>query len=419
MDPAPPLPDYDEALARVLGKVDVLGTEVLPVTAAMGRVLREGITADRDQPPFHRSAMDGFAVRSAEVAPGAVFAVTGSIAAGEPFAESVDDAGEVPGVVRIATGAAVPPVFDAVIPIEQAEATSDRGGGSVRFNIDAVEPGRCIHPRGADARRGDTVLPSGTPLGPHHLGIAAAVGAAEVAVSRRPAVSILSTGDEVQPIARPTDCLAPQQIRNSNAPMLCGLVERWGGELMDLVHVPDEPEVTLAAAREALSKSNLVLTTGGVSVGARDYLPGVWKRLGLRVILHGVNVQPGKPLFVAQAVDEHEKLVVGLPGNPVSVLATAHLFVSAVMRTMNGAAEPGLLWRRVWLAEEARPNPRRESFRPCRFVGETREQVVVIPWQGSGDLMHTAAADGLLRLPIQREPVPAGSPLPMLPWLDG
>lgn len=411
--PIRPLPSYDDALREVLRRVSPLGDELVPLGGALGRVLRRDITADRDQPPFDRSAMDGFAVRSGEVAAGSSHEVIATIAAGAAPDPSAD---LTKGFARIATGAAVPGVYDAMIPVEQAE--EDPDGRRVRFSVESVKAGACIHPRGADALAGQVLITAGTMLGPRHLGIAAAVGCVEAPVTRRPSVSLITTGDEVRPPATPTDGLAPQEIRNSNGPMIDALLRDLGAELMDHVHVADDPQATLAAAREALSKSDLVVTVGGISAGRRDYLPWAWGELGLDTVLKGVAIQPGRPVFVAKPKGESEKLVVGLPGNPVSVLATAHLFVWPVIRAMVGLPVE-LPWRRVWLSQETSTHPRREVFRSARLIGETRDQIQVIDWHGSGDLAHTSRADGFIRLPAQTQPLQPGDAVRFLPMIEG
>ena len=406
-----PLPTYDQALARVLSGVRVLENEHVPLGGALGRVLGEDIVADRDQPPFDRSAMDGYAVRSAEIRSGADHLISTTIAAGslpDPLADLSK------GVARIATGASVPSAYDAVIPIEQAE----ESGGRVRFSLDAVEPGKSIHPRGRDALAGQIVIGRGTLLGPQHIGVAAAVGAVDIPVVRKPTISLITTGDEVQAPATPTGELEPQQVRNSNGPMVDALLRVLGAELMDHVHVPDDPDATMAAAREALDKSDIVVTVGGVSVGSRDFLPGTWEELGLNTIVRGVAIQPGKPVFIAQTGDASGKLVIGLPGNPVSVLATAHLFLWPVIRAVSGLP-PALPWRRVNLSNPVAPKPQREIFRSARLIGDARDQVEVVPWHGSGDLAHTAAAEGLIRLKAGTQSLKEGDPVPFLPILGG
>lgn len=395
---------YDDALGLILQHAPVLRGERVALASALGRVLVEDIHADRDQPPFDRSAMDGFAVRSADVQPNAVLRIDGTIAAGgDPSA--VTTPLQPSTARRIATGAALPVGADAVIQIELATVE----GTSVRFMADAVKPWNNIHRRGADARADALVLHKGTRLMAHHLGIAAAVGAVQPAVTELPRITIMTTGDEVLPAITRTADLAINQIRNSNGPMLSAILAAWGTPAIRHIHLPDDPEVTRAAAREALSASHLVITNGGVSVGERDFLPAAWEQLGLQTILHNVNIQPGRPVFAAR---DDNKLVLGLPGNPVSVLCTAHLFARAVLRHMLGITPAALPWQNVALAEPTKTNAKRTLFRATRQQPDGR--VTVLAWQGSGDLMHTADADGFVRLPLQDAPVPAGTLAPFL-----
>lgn len=422
----PTLPTYDEALVRVLAFAPLLPTEHVELMAANGRVLREALCADRDQPPFDRSAMDGFAIRCSEFVAKKEYAVTGGVAAGQRDWESQSDR---QGVIRIATGAPLPATFDAVIPIEQANVSTVDDGERVVFMEDEVTPWRNVHRRAADAQAGYPVIKAGTKMRPPHIGIGAAIGARDVLVSAMPRITLLTSGDEVKPFDTATDQLESQQIRNSNGPMLTAFFESLGTPLLRHIHVPDEPEETLAAAREALSHSHLVITVGGVSAGQRDLLPRTWQKLGLDVILHGVAIQPGKPLFVAGPRPDNEssdsalnagegggtgqgKLVIGLPGNPVSVLATAHLFVWPVIRRMLGM-EGALPWRSVQLTEPMRGKAARQLFRSVQL--DDNGNVAPVTWHGSGDLMHTAAAAGWVRLPQTDDEVAAGEFVPFLP----
>jgi len=403
------MPGYDEALSRVLPHAPTLRGERVSLRAALGRVLREDVTADRDQPPFDRSAMDGYAVRSADITPEASLKIDGTTAAGGDPAMVTRPL--LAGTTRrIATGAALPAGADAVIQVE----LSSEQGGAVRFMTDAAKAGQNIHRRAADAARGKGVLRSGTLLLPQHIGIAAAVGAVELTVTEKPRITIMTTGDEVRPAETPTAALAINQIRNSNGPMLIAILETWGMPTLHHVHLPDDPEATRAAAREALSSSHIVITNGGVSVGERDFLPAAWQHLGLETLLHNVNIQPGKPVFIAR---DENKLVLGLPGNPVSVLCTAHLFVRPLLRVMLGVTPAPLPWREVQLAQGTKSNAKRELFRAARLEPDGR--ATVLSWQGSGDLMHTADAQGFVRLPLRDAPVEAGETVRYLPITPG
>ena len=412
----PPLPNYDQALGTVLDGVVELEPEPAPLADAAGRVLREAVVADRDQPPFERSAMDGFAVSSAHWRAGQAWRIAGAVPAGAAWMGVADPARD---VVRIATGAAVPPPFDAVVQVElaTADAATDDPAATVRFDLEHVAPWRNVHRRGADAAVGDPLIAAGTRLGPHHLALAATAGVTRPAVTRRPRVVVLSSGDEVVTPTTPTDALGPQQIRNSNGPLLVALLGRLGAEVIEHAHVPDTADAVADACRSAASRADLVITAGGVSVGERDLFPDAWAALGFETRLHGVAMQPGKPvLSVRGAVNDRPVHVLGLPGNPVSVLVTAHLFAWPLLRALEGD-RPALPWRRVWLAEPTKPNPKRNAFRPARLVGDARDQAAVLAWRGSGDLSHTAAADGLLALPAADAELAPGQPMRFLPFL--
>lgn len=426
------LPVYDVALDLALAHAELLDVETVGLSDATGRVLREDVIADRDQPPFNRSAMDGFALSAGAWEAGKVFRIAGTLPAGGRLPAGIEIETQ-RDAVWIATGAAVPGVFDAVVPIEKA--TVDEAAGTVRFDLDPVKPGAAIHPRGADAAAGRVVVEAGTTMGPHHLGIAATVGSRELVVSRKPRVVVLSSGDEVWPVDTATEDLPAQAIRNSNGPMLVAMLGAMGARVVRHEHVVDDADAVRAACASAAAGADLVVTAGGVSVGQRDLFPTTWPTLGYETVLHGVAMQPGKPVLVAAKregrVQDNPDLrsrsepastvcVIGLPGNPVSVWATAHLFLWPMVRKMLGLNSGGELpWRRVWLAAPAKGNARREAFRAARLVGETREQVEVIAWRGSGDLMHTASADGLLRMPIHAGEIPAGSGLSFMPVLGG
>ncbi len=394
------LPDYAEALERALRGIEPLkGTEAVPVSGADGRVLRKAVVADRDLPPFDRAQLDGYAVRGAEVDCVKVFPVHARIAAGDPADVSVP-----PGqCVAIATGAPVPAGLDTVIPHEQ----SDRGS-PVRFTINAIEIGNAVHRRGADARRGDTLIPPGTVLGSHHLGISAAAGYETLVVAAAPRVTILTSGDEVVAAGA---AVAAHEIRNSNAPMAMSLLRRLGARPVGHAHLPDEPVATLAAVREALKASDLLVTVGGISAGERDCFASAFEKNGVKIALQGAAIQPGRPIVVGRAASGCT--VLGLPGNPVSVLACACLFGWPIVRRLLGL-DASLPWREVELAEPVKPNPKRRAFRPAILLDDGRARVP--EWAGSGDLAHTSPTAGLLELPVQTESVAPGALLRFLPW---
>ncbi len=402
------LPDYDQALRLALGAVDARVAsrrtdETIDATLrALGRVLSHPIIADRELPPFHRAMMDGYALRAADVAPGRASPVVGEIPAG-----AAGDVHVPPGAcVKIATGAPLPADCDTVIQHE----LSDRCD-PVRFTVGAIEQGHAVHPRGADARQGDQLIAAGTIICPHHLGIAASVGVGSINVRSQPRTCVLTSGDEVVASDTPTAAIHPHQIRNSNSVMIRALLSRMGAETSSAPHLPDEAAPTIDAVRQAIADHDLVVTVGGVSAGERDHFPAAFDACGIEHMLTGAAIQPGRPIVVGRS--PAGTVVVALPGNPVSALACACLFIWPIVRAMLGL-EPTLPWRAVELASEVKPNPHRRAFRPAILQHDGR--VIVPAWAGSGDLAHTAPTHGLVELPIQRESVPAGTSLRFLNW---
>lgn len=395
------LPDYDEALQHALTVAAPLDdSESVPLHDAAGRVLREPIVADRDLPPFNRAQMDGYAVRAADITPGCALPVAATIAAGASPEVRVP-AGS---CVKIATGAAVPAGLDAVIPHE----LSDRGD-PVRFTVESVEPGDAIHLRGTDARRGSELITSGTRLVAHHLGIAAAVGAAQLQCARQPTAIVISSGDEVRDVSN--DVL-PHQIRNSNGPMISELLRAIGGHPDAALRIPDDRDHTIRAIAAAIEQHDLVITIGGISAGERDQFPDAFDAAGVEYALRGAAIQPGKPVIVGRAPGG--AIIIGLPGNPVSSLVCACLFIWPIVNTLLGESPP-LPWRDVELAAPVKPNPKRRAFRPA-VLNSDGNSITVPTWAGSGDLSHTAPTHGIVRLPVQGDEVAVGTRLPFLPW---
>jgi molybdopterin molybdotransferase len=398
------LPDYAEALRRGLEALEAtVAAEEVALAEADGRVLRAPIVADRDLPPFDRAQMDGYALRAADLGAIEAWPVARRIAAGQPAGGAVP-AGH---CVAIATGAPVPAGLDTVIQHELSDL-----GDPVRFDRAAaasIACGHAVHPRGADARRGQELVAAGTILRAHHVGLAAAVGATVLRVARRPRATVISSGDEVRP-PEARD-LADHQIRNSNAPQACALLRRIGADPIAARHVADEAAPTIALLREAVETSDLVLTIGGVSAGERDHVPAALAAAGVALFVEGAAIQPGKPIAIGRA--RTGAIVVALPGNPVSSLACTCLFAWPIVRALLGA-DPALPWREAVLAAPAKPNARRRAFRPA--VEDARGRVTVPAWAGSGDLAHTAPTSGLAELPVQAESLEAGTAVRFLRW---
>lgn len=396
--PAPTSPDYAEALARALDGVEPLPTEGVALESASGRVLREAITVDRDLPACDRSRMDGYALRAADLLDGARFAVHGEVRAGDDGRIDVPEG----ACVKIATGAPIPSMLDAVIEHERSDL-----GDPVTFELDAIEPGRSVHRRGSDARQGAMLLSPGIRLRPHHLGLAATVGCTNPLVARRVRVSVVSSGDELVSCEQvPLE----HQVREGNAPMIVATLRGMGAELIQHAHVPDDPPPTRAALTQALDTSDLVVTIGGISAGDRDFIRPTFEQLGICWGVAGARIKPGRPVHVGTAPDRTQ--VVCLPGNPVSALVCAHLFCRPIIAGLTGRTDDPV-WERRQLASPLGADAHRRSFRPARLGPDGRVEVPV--WQGSGDFAHLAGCTGLVEL----APTPDGiSTDHMLRYLD-
>ncbi|HEX6008471.1 MAG TPA: gephyrin-like molybdotransferase Glp, partial [Actinomycetota bacterium] len=312
----------DDALARIVETAKPLPTERVVVAAAAGRVLREPARALVDLPPFPSSAMDGFAVRAADV-PGDL-PVAFEIAAGSP------PPGPLPqgAAAAISTGGTVPDGADAVVPVELVE----NHGTRVAIAGQATG-GQHVRPRGGDVREGDVVVEAGTHLGPAQIGALAASGIAEVTCSALPRVAVLATGSELRVAG---ESLAAGQIYESNRAMLAATLVRIGADVDTLPVVEDDESAHRAAIARGLD-TDVLVTSGGVSMGEHDLVRRVESELGVREIFWGVAVKPGKPLSFGA---RDGTLVFGLPGNPVSSLVGALVFVATGLRALQGATDP-------------------------------------------------------------------------------
>jgi molybdopterin molybdotransferase len=372
----------EEALAAILARARRLPAEAVPLGAAAGRVLAEDARSTVDLPPFPSSAMDGFAVRAADT-PGTL-PVVGRVAAGRPASHALGP-GEAMG---IATGGVVPEGADAVMPVEYVV----KHDNSVEIER-PVETGAHVRPRGGDLAAGDVVLPSGTVLGPAQVGALAAAGLAEAVCARRPRATVLSTGTELR---SPGEPLEPGQIYESNSVMLSAALRSCGAEVVSLAPASDNESAHRAALEQGL-EADVLVTSGGVSVGPHDLVRGIEAELGVEEVFWRVAVKPGKPLSFGVRGDT---LVFGLPGNPVSSLVCFELFVRPAVLALQGAREPGPAFELGELAAPVRRDPARDQLVRARSRIDG-DRVVLEPLLGQESHMiaRTAAADVLVHAP--------------------
>ena len=379
----------EEACDRILADARPTDPERLPLAEAMGRVPAAlAVTAEIDVPPFANSAMDGFALRADDTP--AELQLVGEVAAGAASLPTV-----VPGTaVRIMTGAPIPPGADAVVPLEMAEEL-----GEDRVRVPATAVGAFVRGAGHDTRRGDLVELRAEPLAPATIAVLASLGCGEIEVRRRPVVAILSTGDELAAPGRP---LGAGQIHDANSASLAAAVAEAGGEPRPLPLVADRPAEIDAAVRRGAAAADLLVVSGGVSVGRHDHVRASIERLG-ELTFWRIAVQPGKPLAFGSV---RGRAVIGLPGNPVSALVTFELFVRPLLRAMLVLSGDGRLHLPARLDDRIPKDVERRAYLRV-VVRRAADGWLASPagGQGSAQLRSLAAANALLVVP---EGQPAG-----------
>lgn len=388
----------DEALRRILERVRPLAPERLPLSSAAGRVLSGDATAVVDLPRFASSAMDGFAVRAAD-APGPL-RVVASVAAGRP-AEASLATGE---AMTIATGGVVPTGADAVVAVELATVDGD----AVTIPV-GVSPGLNVRAAAGDVRAGGLAVPGGLVLTPARLASLAAAGVSEVDVARRPRAVVIATGSELRGLG---ERLSPGEIYESNGAMLVAALAEAGALVDSARVVADDPAAHRAALGEALA-ADVVVTSGGVSVGPHDLVRETLRELGVEEVFWGVAMRPGKPLAFGVGPNG---LTFGLPGNPVSSLVGFVLFVRPAIRALQGEADPEPRFLPGTIAVELRRNAARDDFLRARSRWDG-DSVVLEPVSGqeSHMIVRSATADALVHVPRGDGTLAAGSPVRFLP----
>ncbi len=394
-----------EALDIILRCARPLEATRKPLDEALGYCLAENVLADRDIPPADCSVMDGYAVRSADLAKcPCTLRLVGEVTAGSAARPRVR-----PGTcVRVLTGANIPPGADAVVMVEETE----EADGLVTFRK-KVPAGSNIRRRGEEAKKGDVLLRKNMVLGPVQIGLCAAVGKDELKVYARPNVAVLSTGEELRLIGAR---IRAHERRDSNGPALFVALRAYGCTNIRLEVVADDLEVLTLKAKQVLTEYDVLVLTGGVSVGKYDFVPEVMGRVGATVRFHGVAMRPGKPTLYATLPGNRH--VFGLPGNPLSAMTGFHEFVLPALRRMSGVPE-----------KECRPAMRLPLGRALRSTRGRVECVLAqllwtkrgpvtrpLKFHGSADLVAGAKADGVIVVPASVQELPAGSLVEFRPW---
>jgi molybdopterin molybdotransferase len=388
----------EEALARIFDQVRPLDAEPVPLAAAAGRVIAEDARSPVDLPPFASSAMDGFAVRSGDT-PGRL-PIVARIAAGVPAPRALEP-GEAMG---IATGGVVPDGADVVIPIEDVVENDN----TVEIE-QVVGQGDNVRPRGSDVSAGDLVVAQGSRLGPAQIGALAAAGLVEVSATRRPHVVVLATGTELR---RPGEPLGPGEVYEANGVLLATAFASAGADVEILPTVADDAAAHRRALESGLA-ADVLVTSGGVSVGPHDLVRGLLAELGVEEIFWGVAVKPGKPLAFGV---RRPTLVFGLPGNPVSSLVGAEVFVRPALLALQGASVPGPVYSAGSLASAIRRNAQRDEFVRARSVSAPTGVVLEpITGQESHMIARAATADALVHAPRGDGELTAGETVRYLP----
>ena len=401
VSPMPGLLPLDEAIGRVLRRARARRAGRVPLGEALGLRLAAPVGADRDQPPFDRATLDGYAVGSSDRAAGREpLAVQETVFAGGRARRRVR-----PGCAALLmTGAPLPPGADAVVRREHATLL---GGGEFVLLRERPRAWAGVHRRGSDARRGEVALPAGTAVTPRVTAVLASLGAVRPRVFLPPRVAVGATGDELRPAS--IRRLPHSAIRNSNGPTLEALVRAAGGVPLRLGAAGDREESILAMVRRGLEAADVLLVTGGVSAGDRDLVPPLLVRAGVRKVFHRIDLKPGKPAWFGV---KGRTLVFGLPGNPVSAQVVFALLVAPALAALRGEPEPGPARCPALLEGPAPREGGRTAWRPAavRRDGRGRLRARLLPWNGSGDFVNFAKAGALLLRPARAPAARGGEP---------
>lgn len=394
----------DEARESILSSMPAFATEMRPLDQANGQVLRQTVRAERDQPPFDRVMMDGIALRFADFASGTrQFPVQALQAAGDEAL--VLQSGQ---CIEIMTGACLPQNADCIIPVERISAED---GVAVVEEDYAAESGRFIHARASDHAIGAHLLTPGKRVSPLDIAVIASCGLTEIETSRRPVIRVISTGNELVPAGKPIE---PHQIRLSNGPAIQAMLRARGYADCDHDHLIDDLEVLRDRIADHLDTADILILSGGVSMGKADYVPEVLATLGVKMVFHKVSQRPGKPMWFG--LGSNGQVVFALPGNPVSALVCCRQYVLPALEAASAltATPPEF----ASLATDVRFEPDLTCFQPVRVLSNAAGQILAMPVKTntSGDFTALSATDGYVELAKETSFFPAGTSVFLHRW---
>lgn len=393
-----------EALDVILSSVPAFGSEVVSASAAPGRVLRQSIVAERDQPPFDRVTMDGIAIRSSDLS-GAErrLSVQATQAAGDERLTL-----EQGKCIEIMTGASLPDGADTIIPVERIEMTE--AAAVIETGYEARQ-GQFIHVRGSDHKRGAELLTSGRTISPMDIAVIASCGLTEVEVSYRPEIRVISTGNELVPAGQP---VAAHQVRLSNGPAVLAMLASHGYVDATHDHLADDRTEMRERLPVHLDAADILILSGGVSMGKADYVPQVLEELGVRTLFHKISQRPGKPMWFG--IGPSGQAVFALPGNPVSTLVCCRHYVIPALDRASGIREKSPEF--AALARDFRFEPKLTCFLPATLLSNTAGSLLAVPvhTNTSGDFTALAGTDGYLELALEDSDFPAGAVVRAYRW---
>ena len=394
-----------EALEAVLAATPTFSTETVAASEATGRILRQIVRAERSQPPFDRVMMDGIAIAWSDYDSGQRrFEIQAMQAAGDEVLSL--ESGQ---CIEIMTGASLPLNANCIVPVEQVSVSDNVAEISADYE---VKKDRFVHPEGSDFAKGAHLLTPGKRISPLDIAIIASCGETEVEVASHPVIRVISTGNE---LVAAGETIEPQQIRMSNGPAVLSLLESHGHERTEHDHIIDDIDVLRERLSTHLAEAEVVVLSGGVSMGKADFVPQVLADLGVEVVFHKVSQRPGKPLWFGKGPDD--QLVFALPGNPVSALVCCRQYVIPALARASGAAERPPEFAAI--ASNVSFKPALTCFQPVKLMSSAAGQTLALPVKTntSGDFASLSATDGYVELAKDQSEFPAGSPVVLHRWI--